>query len=120
MFYWGQRTPAELPVVPKSVEMTEAEAPKFLKPLTLDDIQVTVIRLGMDVTLLLDWERRQDTLPFHLWIEVEGSNVTLLSLNNEPRTIEVVPEQTLIFYGSTLYHELTDNRLAIDLQVTQE
>ena len=116
-FYWTQRTTAaESPVsVPTPIET--AQQSEFIKPLTLKDIRITVIRLGLDVTLLLDWEHRQDVLPFHLWIEVEGGNVTLLSPNNEPRTIEVVPEESLILFGSNLYHEREDNRLAIDLQV---
>ena len=114
-FYLTQMKPTASPVVPIPVETEQPSV--FLKPLTLDDIQVTVIRVGVDVTLLLDWERRQNALPFHLWIEVDGSDVVLYSPNNEPRTIEVVPDEILIFYGSTLYHELTENRLAIDLQV---
>ena len=86
-------------------------------PPSLDELQVTVIRVGTDVTLLLDWERKQHSKPFHIWVEVDGSHVVLTSPDDEPRTIEVVPEAELLLYGSTLYHELADNRLAIDLQV---
>ena len=104
----------ESPVPPMSTPEIVKEIPK---PISLADIRVTVIRFGTDVTLLLDWERKNNSLPFHIWIEVDGSNVVLHSPGNEPRTIEVVPDETLAFYGSTLYHELKDNRLAIDLQV---
>ena len=98
---------------PMPVE-TEQAAPQ---PPSLDDIQVTIIRVGRDVTLLLDWQHTQHLTPFHIWVEVDGSNVVLNSPVSEPRTIEVVLEAELVFFGSTLYHELTDNRLAIDLQV---
>ena len=105
-----------VPVMPTRVEI---EQPDSLPP-SLDDIQVTVIRVGVDVTLLLDWGHTESRTPFHLWIEVDGSDVVLYSPNNELRTIEVVPDEILIFYGSTLYHELTENRLAIDLQVQKK
>ena len=88
-----------------------------LKPLTLEDIRVTVIRIGMDVTLLLDWKPNATPIPFHLWVEVDGSDVILRSPGSVPRSIEVVPDEILMLFGSTLYHELTDNRLAIDMQV---
>ena len=114
----ASRSEPSVPQTPTPFEIEQQS--DFIKPLTLSDIQVTVIRVGLDVTLLLDWERRQNVLPFHLWIEVDGSDVVLYSPNNEPRTIEVVPDEILIFYGSTLYHELTENRLAIDLQVQKK
>ena len=105
-----------VPIPPMPVE-TEQVAPQPPLPLSLDDIQVTVIRVGSDVTLLLDWQHTQHLTPFHIWVEVDGSNVVLNSPVSEPRTIEVVLEAELVFFGSTLYHELADNRLAIDLQV---
>ena len=104
---------ADVPIPPMPVE-TEQAAPL---PPSLDDLQVTVIRVGTDVTLLLDWERKQRSIPFHIWVEVDGSNVVLNSPVSEPRTIEVVLETELVFFGSTLYHEHNTNRLAIDLQV---
>ena len=104
---------ADVPIPPMPVE-TEQAAPQ---PPSLDDIQVTIIRVGRGVTLLLDWQHTQHLTPFHIWVEVDGSNVVLNSPVSEPRTIEVVLEAELVFFGSTLYHELTDNRLAIDLQV---
>ena len=76
-----------------------------------------VIRIGTDITLLLDWHRTQHLTPFHIWVEIDGSHLVLTSPEDEPRRIEVAPETELLFFGSTLYHELTDNRLAIDLQV---
>lgn len=86
-------------------------------PPSLEELQVTVIRIGMDVTLLLDWQHRQRAVPFHIWVEVDSSNVVLFSPGNPPRTIEVAPGAELLFYGSTLTHEHNENRLAIDLQV---
>ena len=87
------------------------------KPLSLEDIQVTFVRVGTDVTMLLDWKPNETTIPFHLWVEVDGGDVVLHSPGSVPRGIEVVPNETLVLYGSTLYHELTNNRLAVDLQV---
>ena len=104
---------ADVPIPPMPVE-TEQAAPL---PPSLDELQVTVIRVGSDVTLLLDWKPNTTSIPFHIWVEVDGSNVVLNSPDDEPRTIEVVPEAELLLYGSTLYHELTDNRLVIDLQI---
>ena len=104
---------ADVPIPPMPVE-TEQAAPQ---PPSLDDIQVTIIRVGRDVTLLLDWQHTQHLTPFHIWVEVDGSNVVLNSPVSEPRTIEVVLETELVFFGSTLYHEHNTNRLAIDLQV---
>ena len=106
---------APIPAIPVEVEKPAPEPPPL--PPSLDELQVTVIRIGMDVTLLLDWERRKRTVPFHIWVEVDKGNVRLLSPMNQPRTIEVVPGGELLLYGSTLYHETTNNRLAIDLQV---
>ena len=114
--------------VPKVVEpsvvdvntLTPEIVNQATKPLSLEDVQVTVVRVGTDVTMLLDWEPNETTIPFHLWVEVDGSDVVLHSPGSVPRGIEVVPNETLILYGSTLYHELTNNRLAVDLQVQTE
>ena len=111
--------------VPKVVEPSVADVstltPEIVsqptKPLSLEDIQVTFVRVGTDVTMLLDWKPNTTPIPFHLWVEVDGSDVILRSPGSVPRGIEVVPNETLVLYGSTLYHELTNNRLAIDLQV---
>ena len=113
--YEGFRQPeAPAPVVVAApIEPTHT----FIEPLTLEDIRITVIRVGTDVTVLLDWDNTTSALPFHLWVSVEGSDVVLHSPNNVSRQIEVVPGEVLTLYGSTLYHELVDNRLAIDLQV---
>ena len=107
------------PDVPIPVEVQQSDPEPVLLPSRLDELQVTVIRVGMDVSLLLDWERRKRAVPFHIWIEVDGSSVTLYSPGNKPRTIEVIPGAELLFYGSTLYHEHNQNRLAVDLQVKQ-
>ena len=109
---------APMPAMPVEVVPPKPEPPPL--PPSLDELQVTVIRVGMDVTLLLDWERRKRAVPFHIWVEVDGSNVVLYSPGNPPRTIEVIPGAELMFYGSTLTHEMTDNRLAIDLQVKND
>ena len=105
-----------VPIPPMPIE-TEQVAPQPPLPPSLDDIQVTVIRVGSDVTLLLDWKPNTTSIPFHIWVEVDGSNVVLNSPNTDSRTIEVVLETELVFFGSTLYHEHNTNRLAIDLQV---
>ena len=106
---------APMPAIPVDVEQPPPEPPP--RPPSLDELQITVIRVGMDVTLLLDWERGKRAVPFHIWIEVDGSDVVLSSPHNPPRTIEVVPGAELLFYGSTLTHEHNESRLAIDLQV---
>ena len=106
---------APIPAMPVEVVPPKPELPP--RPPSLDDLQVTSIRVGTDVTLLLDWERRKQDVPFHIWVEVDGSNVVLYSPGSTPRTIEVVPGGELMFYGSTLYHEHNESRLAIDLQV---
>ena len=105
------------PDAPMPVEVEKPAPEPQLLPPSLDELQVTSIRVGMDVTLLLDWERRKRVVPFHIWVEVDGSDVVLYSPLNEPRRIEVVPGAELLLYGSTLYHEHNQNRLAIDLQV---
>ena len=111
-----RNTAVPIPPMPVETEQVAPQPPPL--PPSLDDLQVTVIRVGSDVTLLLDWKPNTTSIPFHIWVEVDGSNVVLNSPDDEPRTIEVVPEAELLLYGSTLYHELTDNRLvAIDLQV---
>ena len=104
-----------IPPMPVEIEQTAPEAPPQAP--SLDDLQVTVIRVGSDVTLLLDWKPNTTSIPFHIWVEVDGSNVVLNSPVSAPRTIEVVLEAELVFFGSTLYHEHNTNRLAIDLQV---
>ena len=115
--YHGTLAELDTPMPAIPVEVAEPEAPR---PPSLDDLQVTSIRVGMDVTLLLDWERKNYATPFHIWVEVDGSQVVLYSPGSEPRRIEVVPEAELLFYGSTLYHEHNDNRLVIDLQVKND
>ena len=117
IFHASQREPSVPPMSIPVVNSQPAAPPPKPKPLTLEDIHVTVIRVGVDVTLLLDWKPNTTAAPFHLWIEVDGSDVFLHSPGNTPRSIEVVPDETLMFFGSTLYNELTDNRLVIDLQV---
>ena len=116
-FFILQRLPSVLPAseTPVDIEQVAPEPPPL--PPSLDDLQVTVIRVGSDVTLLLDWKPNTTAIPFHIWIEVDGSNVVLNSPVSAPRTIEVVLEAELVFFGSTLYHEHNTNRLAIDLQV---
>ena len=104
-----------IPPMPIETEQVAPEPPPL--PPSLDDLQVTVIRVGSDVTLLLDWKPNTTSIPFHIWVEVDGSNVVLNSPNTDSRTIEVVLETELVFFGSTLYHEHNTNRLAIDLQV---
>ena len=113
--YYGTLAEPDIPI-PVDVAEPKPELPP--RPPSLDDLQVTSIRVGMDVTLLLDWERRKRSVPFHIWVEVDGGDVVLYSPLNEPRRIEVVPDAELLLYGSTLYHEHNDNRLAIDLQVS--
>jgi len=115
MLYHGTLAKSDAPRFPVEVVPSEPQPPP--RPPNLDDLQVTVIRIGMDVTLLLDWKHRQRAGPFHISVEVDGSNVALSSPGNPPRTIEVVPGAELLFYGSTLTHEHDENRLAIDLQV---
>ena len=105
------------PEVPMPVEVEQPAPEPIPQPPSLDDLQVTSIRVGTDVTLLLDWDRRKRAVPFHIWVEVDGGDVVLYSPLNEPRRIEVVPGAELLLYGSTLYHEHHQNRLAIDLQV---
>ena len=117
VLYLERERNADVPIPPMPVEIEQVVPEPPPRPPSLDELQVTVIRVGTDVTLLLDWERKQHSKPFHIWVEVDGSHVVLTSPDDEPRTIEVVPEAELLLYGSTLYHELADNRLAIDLQV---
>ena len=105
----------ELPVAPTPV--APLETAKFIEPPTLDDIRITSIRIGNDITILLDWDKTKSELPFHLWVSVEDGNLILHAPDNEPRTVEILPNQALSLFGSTLYHEASDNRLAIDLQV---
>ena len=114
--YHGTLVQSDAPI---PVEVAEPEPEPPPRPPSLDDLQVTSIRVGMDVTLLLDWQRRKRAVPFHIWVEVDGSDVVLYSPLNEPRRIEVVPGAELLLYGSTLYHEHHQNRLAIDLQVSR-
>ena len=92
----------------------------FTEPITLDDIRISVVRIGNDVTVLLDWHNTKSAIPFHLWVSVDNGNLVLHSPNNEPRTIEVLPSQTLSLFGSVIYHELEDNRLVIDMQVIEK
>ena len=91
--------------------------PAPIQPITLSDIHVSVVRIGTDITAILAWENRLPDKPFHLWVSVEDGNLILHSPDNEPRTVEILPNQALSLFGSTLYHEASDNRLAIDLQV---
>ena len=111
----GEKTEAP---TPESVVMP---APPATEPLTLADIRVTIIRLGSDITLLLDWRANETPgFPFHIWIEADINNVTLNSPSGESRKIEVILDGELLLYGSTLYHEHNQNRLVIDLQVKTE
>ena len=98
-------------------EAIAPEPPAPIEPITLSDIHVSVVRIGTDITAILAWENRLPDTPFHLWVSVEDGNLILHSPDNEPRTVEILPNQALLFFGSTLYHEASDNRLAIDLQV---
>ena len=120
VWYLGLLAKPDVPIPPMPMEVVPPESEPLPRPPSLDDLQVTVIRVGMDVTLLLEWERRQRAGPFHIYVEVDSSNVVLYSPGNPPRTIEVVPGAELLFYGSTLYYERIDNRLAIDLQVKND
>ena len=106
--------PTEPTPAPEAIAL---EPPAPIQPITLSDIHVSVVRIGTDITAILAWENRLPDTPFHLWVSVEDGNLILHSPDNEPRTVEILPNQTLSFFGSTLYHEASDNRLAIDLQV---
>ena len=117
MLYRQMLKTPNVPIPPISVQ-AEVVEPSSPRPPSLDELQVTVLRVGMDVTLLLDWERRDRGQPFHIWIEVDGSDVVLRSVGDTPRRIQIVPDATLHLFGSTLYHERGESRLAIDLQVS--
>ena len=109
--------PTEPTPAPEAIAPLPPEPPP-IQPITLSDIHVSVIRIGdIDITAILAWENRLPGTPFHLWVSVEDGNLVLHSPDNEPRTVEILRNQKLSLFGSTLYHEASDNRLAIDLQV---
>lgn len=106
-----QASPLQVELIPPQVA---AQKPQLL---TLDDIRITSIRIGNDVTVLLDWHANETGTPFHFEVRAEGGDLLLSAPNTKLRRIQIVSEGMLTLFGSTLYRETDGNRLAIDGQV---
>lgn len=86
-------------------------------PPHVDDLDVTVLHVLDNVTIVIDFEFQLNHDPKERFIRVttEGGNIVITGRNEQRRVIQISKTKVLDIYNSMLYHEPGHNRLAVDM-----